>query len=812
MARRASEFQAVRTEGGMLPPDLLRRITTSEIEDGLRPQDFDLPEGEKTNEAISQAWARLQKHWKEFVAAKDALAADQRGTEITNQKWLLPLFSALGYGKLTTSTAPVIDDKTYPISRFWDKTPIHLVGCNISLDKRTPGVKGAATSTPHSMVQEFLNRSDDHLWAFVSNGLRLRILRDNIALSRQSYVEFDLEAIFDGEVYSDFGLLWLLCHCTRVETGEDGKPDSCWLERWSQSAHEQGTRILEDLRVGVERAIEAFGRGFVSHPRNDRLRERLRNGDLSTQDFYRQVLRQVYRLLFLFVAEDRELLHPPLDESSSEAQRTQQLVARAIYDSHYSSRRLRDLALNIRGSRHCDLWYALSLVYKALQGEPADAQVRDSLVLPEFGSYLWNPNSTSDLNGPGTVEEATYLSNQDLLEAVRHLAFVEQDKMLRVVDYKNMGSEELGSVYESLLELHPEINIHARQFALRVAAGSERKTTGSYYTPDSLVQCLLDSALEPVVEDRLKDLKAAEDREEAILNLRVCDPAVGSGHFLIAAAHRLARHLARIRAVEQGNAEPTPEVYQHALRDVIRRCLYGVDINPMAAELCKVALWIESIDPGKPLSFLDHHIKVGNSLLGTTPNLMAQGIPDDAFKPLEGDDKEVVKYYKKRNKQERKDIATGQRTLLDELRDKFRIKLGNLPATIASLNAEDPDTASEVAEQARRYEQAVTSSPYESAKLLADAWCAAFVWRKHDSDGTGAVKGRPGEWDAITESIYRAIEENPHSVETWIKNEIRRLAKEYQFFHWHLEFPEVFGWYDSPPVNGHLSEKVAAEA
>lgn len=778
----------------------------------MQPTAFDLPEGDKLNEAISQSWTRLQKHWKEFVEHREGLAVDQPGTEITNQRWLLPLFSVLGYGKLTTSPSPIIAEKSYPISRLWDKTPIHFVGCNISLDKRSPGVKGAASSTPHSMVQEFLNRSEEHLWAFVSNGTRLRILRDNIALSRQSYVEFDLEAMFDGEVYADFGLLWLLSHYTRVEAGDDGKPESCWLEKWSQAAHEQGTRVLEDLRGGVEKAIEALGRGFVSHPRNDVLRERLRTGELATQDFYRQVLRQVYRLLFLFVAEDRELLHPPVDEALSSADRERTEAARVAYDAYYSTRRLRELALSIRGSRHGDLWYALSLVYRALIGDAEGAAARAALALPELGSFLWDAASTPDLSGPAMGDGGCHLANQDLLEAVRHLAFVEQNRTLRVVDYKNLGSEELGSVYESLLELHPEINAQARHFALRVAAGSERKTTGSYYTPDSLVQCLLDSALEPVVADRLEGLKTAAEREAAILDLKVCDPAVGSGHFLIAAAHRIARHLARVRAAEQGDSEPTPELYQHALRDVIRRCVYGVDINPMAAELCKVALWIESIDPGKPLSFLDHHIKVGNSLLGTTPALMAAGIPDDAFQPLEGDDKEVVKYYKKRNKQERKDLATGQKTLLDELRDKFRIKLGNLPETIAALSAEDANTAEDVAKQAKRYEEAIKSSGYENARLLADAWCAAFVWKKHDSDFPGAVKGCPGQWDAITESVYRAIEENPHSVQQWIKDEVHRLAAEYQFFHWHLEFPEVFGWHDKPPVAQHLSQKVGAEA
>lgn len=795
MARSKEQFQTVRSQGAILPPDVLRRIAAIEV-DGLKPDDYHLPPSLKLNEAISQSWSRILAFWKSFRDAREKLSeSDDTGGAVTRERWLLPLFQELGYGRLTTQKSPEIDGKVYSIERFWRSVPIHLVGCKLSLDRRAKGVRGAATASPHSIVQEFLNRSESHLWAFVSNGLQLRILRDNLSLSRQSYVEFDLEAMLDGEVYSDFALLWLLCHESRLEAD---KPEDYWLEKWSKIAQEQGTRVLSDLRTGVTRSIEALGTGFISQRKNDHLRQRLESGQLSTQDFYRQLLRLVYRLLFLFVAEDRDLLHPP--DSDEDACK--------LYDAHYSTRHLRDLAARIRGSKHADLWHIVSLVSASL----AKPEGCPQLGLAGLGSFLWSAHSTPDLLGPAQANgsAAVLIRNEDLLDAIRSLSFVERDRALRAVDYRNLGSEELGSVYESLLELHPEINLQARTFTLRTAAGNERKTTGSYYTPDSLVQCLLDSALEPVIDDRLTEAtKAAKAegasiqtvQERALLNITVCDPACGSGHFLIAAAHRLANRLARIRS---GETEPMPEDYQHALRDVIRRCLYGVDINPMAAELCKVSLWIESIDPGRPLSFLDHHIKVGNSLLGTTPSLMAAGIPDDAFKSLEGDIKEVVSYYRKRNKQERKDLKSGQKTFLDELRDRFRIKLGNLPETIAAINAEDPETAADVAEQARRYEAAVHSVGYENAKLLADAWCAAFVWRKHDTDMPGAVKGCPGNWDAITESIYRAIEENPHSVSNTMKDEIRRLAREYQFFHWHLEFPEVFGWYDKPPVENHL--------
>ena len=194
--------------------------------------------------------------------------------------------------------------------------------------------------------------------------------------------------------------------------------------------------------------------------------------------------------------------------------------------------------------------------------------------------------------------------------------------MLRPVDYHNLGAEELGGVYESLLGAD---------------AASERRRCGTSPSPNSLetgarrrvpitplialVQCLLDSALDPVVEAAVGGQDRCTEAEQAILDLKVCDPAVGSGHFLVGAAHRLARHLARIRAYAAGESEPSPLLYQRALRDVIGRCLYGVDVNPMAAELCRVGLWLEALEPSKPLSFLDRHIRVGNSLLGAIAGL-----------------------------------------------------------------------------------------------------------------------------------------------------------------------------------------------
>ncbi|MCG9969579.1 N-6 DNA methylase [Pelotomaculum terephthalicicum JT] len=746
--RRKDMFTTIRTEGSILPPDLLQRIVTGERElDGLAPEDYHLAKGERLNEAINRSWNRLLGVWASFKAGLEKLPPGDPAITITRERWLLVLFQELDYGRLLTARAVEIDSKSYPISHNWQNTPIHLVGCRIDLDRRAAGVAGAARTSPHSLLQELLNRSRGHLWGFVSNGFVLRILRDNVSLTKQSYVEFDLQAIMDGEVYADFSLLWLLCHQSRVESE---RQEQCWLEKWSKTAQEQGTRVMEQLRKGVEDAITAFGRGFLTHPANRQLRESLQSGDLNTQDYYRQLLRLVYRLIFLYVAEDRGLLLDPKAH----------IAARERYMRFYSMAKIRRLAGRSRGTKHADLFQGLRVVMEKLGSDRGCPE----LGLSALGSFLWSEQAVPELAGCD-------IANRDFLDVVRALVFTTDGYTRRPVDYKNLGSEELGSIYESLLELHTFLDTDAGTFELRTTGGSERKTTGSYYTPTSLINCLLDSTLDPVLDEAVKQ----KDPEAAILNLKVCDPACGSGHFLIAAAHRIAKRLAAVRT---GDDEPAPEAQRTALRDVIGRCIYGVDVNEMAVELCKVSLWMEALEPGKPLSFLDHRILCGNSLLGATPALLKKGIPDEAFKPIEGDDKKLCTEFKRKNRQERE---TGQTSWLFDDTGTVWPELGRITSCMTRLDNINDDSLAGIQQKQEQYYQYINSAEYIHSRILADAWCSAFVWKK--------TKEFPYP---ITEEIFHKIEQNPDGIPKWIREEIQRLDGQYQFFHWHLAFPDVF--------------------
>ena len=437
--------------------------------------------------------------------------------------------------------------------------------------------------------------------------------------------------MFDGELTGEYVTLYRLLHASRFETAPGAPPSSARIEKWRAEAIDEGARILDQQRDGVEAALVALGTGFRRHPANAAFRE-----DADPELVKRALLRVVYRLLFWFVAEERDALHDPECDQK----------ARARYDRYFSARHLRDLALRRHGGTHGDLWQAVTYVLDGLGNE----QGRPELGLPGLGGIYDDTDTDLILHAPreadGTGSKGPHLqiANEYLLAAVRSLSRF-HDKgtgRYRRVDFLHLGSEELGSIYESLLELVPRWG-DDRQFLFRDpalargddteddasdtgdedgaprkrgkrnAGGNERKKTGSYYTPASLIDCLLDSALDPVLDAAVKRGEQAASRAASkagthatidpaetvaaeLLKVTVCDPACGSGHFLVAAGRRIAKRLA---AVREHNPEPTETAYRHALRDVVGTCLYGVDLNPMAVELAKVSLWMEGQEPGQ---------------------------------------------------------------------------------------------------------------------------------------------------------------------------------------------------------------------
>lgn len=764
------KYTAIRSEGGLIPYDLLDQIANEQVP-GQKPADFGLPKDRRLSDEIQRVWSDAQDFWDVFRRRMTSPSErDPYGTTETRERWLYPLLNdprTLGYDLKLQPSAITLDSASFPISHLagdsHDAPPVHIEGFNVDLDRRGPKLR----TSPRAMVQEFLNRSEQHIWGITTNGLRFLLLRDSARTARPTYLEFDLQTILEGNHFHEFALFYRLCHRSRLpRPGED--PTKCLLEQYYQLSIEQGGRVRDKLRDGVEEALQILGTGFLRHPTNAQLREKIESGKLTPSEYHRQLLRLVYRLLFLMVAEERHLIVA----TGEEAERHQR-----IYDDFYSVGRLRERAEGIvEQSTFSDLWIGLKQTFSLF----SDARDANPLGIPPLNGELFSYRAIPDLEG-------TQLYNQDLLKAIRRLSLFREDKVLHRVNYSALDVEELGSVYESLLDFQPLVQKETEGPKFELHEGGERKTTGSYYTRPELVRELIQSALVPVIEAHLAEAEkscrgASSDRpteeklkaakEKTILDIAVCDPACGSGHFLLEAARRLGRELARVRT---GQEEPSPEEFHLAVRDAISHCVYGVDMNPLAVDLCKLALWLEGHWIGKPLSFLDHRIKCGNSLIGVLdPSALEKGIPDEAFTPVTGDDKKVAAVYKKRNKKERE-------TLLRRL----DFEAGEHLPAFGKAGAETLDFAEDKPEDVRRKEELYRKAR-EQKEWLHD-WTAANLW-------TAAFFVPLTKLDDPVVPTHETFMDYLHHGRDrpQMTGYANALFFERRFFHWRLEFPEAF--------------------
>ena len=740
-------FDALAIEGGIIGADWLGKVAQLRAA-AQEPDDYRIPKGLEIRDEIARGWRIAQACFQDLEAGR-ASGGDARALA---ERFLEELLrDAFGFASLARTAPRTIGDRVYPVGFFalGDRVPVVVAPAGAGLDASLPELGDDRRRTAFGLLQEVLNASDAALWGLTSDGLSLRIARDNASLTRPAWIEADLSRIFTEDLYPDFAALWLLAHESRFGRA-DAPAATCPLEAWREEARQEGTRARDKLSDGFQQALEMLGQGFLSHAANSDLRTALHAGELTTDRYFGQLLRLVYRLIFLLTVEERDLLHPK-DASAS---------ARRLYADGYALRRLRDRAIRRSAhDRHGDLWEAVKIVFRGLAaGEPR-------LGLPALAG-LFAPEQCPEL-------DAAKIENRAFLGAVFHLAWLREPSGLVRVNWRDMGPDELGYVYEGLLELVPEITRAGRSFSFAGAdesRGHARKTTGSYYTPDELVQLLLTSALDPVVK---RTVDAHPERPaDALLELAICDPACGSGHFLLAAARRLADHVARIRSA----GTPTPDDYQRALRDVVRRCIYGVDVNPLAVELCKVGLWMESISPGLPLTFLESHVRCGNSLLGTTRALMDEQVPDAAWTALEGDDRKVMRSLKRRNREE----IAGQRSLLFEPRNETDTVREAMRAVEQTPDAD----ATALADKHRKWQALLASQAYEHEKLVADAWCAAFLWPKNEPGPVVEAAPTTGTWLALRDPEAPS---SPVLVDT-----ARRIAQDYGLFHWELAFPDVF--------------------
>ncbi|MBB3695975.1 restriction endonuclease [Flammeovirga yaeyamensis] len=801
-------YSGIQIQGNIISGEILDKIQSAEDYKFQKPKDFGFKNTEDLRDEIGIAWHDIRQLYERFHQKTEKARASDDGKKATDL-WIRNFLDYLGY-EIKDVVPQVINDKTYNISHKADNdcnVPIHIVGAKlvegelVLLDQSLE----RGQRTPHNLLQEYLNNTEN-LYGIVTNGYQLRLLRDATRLTKLTYLEFDLKKIIEDELYLEFVLLYRILHKTRAPKSIDDNESSYW-EVFHADALSSGSRIREKLSSAVEKSIMQLANGFLQHPENLALKNQVENylnsedaGYRSQQqtEFYHNLLRMVYRLLFLMVTEERDLIFPS-HENKSWDKRIQK--KKKIYYDYYSVSRIKKLVekKHFIEKRPHDLWESLKMCFAIFERQ----EVAEEFGLNALASGLFSPDAL------GTLYDLK-LSNEVFLEVLSNLSYFQNEKkQLTRVNFTDLDVEEFGSMYEGLLEYQPVIKVEGNKYKFQFEKSEERSSSGSHYTPEELVRPLINHSLKYQVEDRLKDpdqfisttkeLNHLQKQEMALLGLRVCDVACGSGHILLSAARYIAFELAVVRTDQE---QPNNEAIRLATRDVIKNCIYGVDLNPLAVELCKVALWLEAHNPNEPLNFLDHHIKCGNAIVGLAHmEELNKGIANEAFKKLAGDTA-IASEFSKRNKAERKlfeeeiKSAGHQKTLDNQksLEDTIKLvtaefrKFGNMPET----------TSGEIKQKAEAYKKLEKGVHWFRLKQLADIQIAQFFIDKNETTKD----------QLVTQKSYQSFLKTGAQITGQGPAKASAIAEEKKFFHWFLEFPQIMsgGGFDcilgNPPFLG----------
>jgi hypothetical protein len=756
MARLAT-LARFEVSGEILSEDTIALLTAADCK--LPGADMDVLEFAAAWDLLSDEWQRIRQDIGEY------------DTERLRRRWIMPLLDLLGHNPQFLRSHPIYaDGRAIPLTHRSGDVPLWFLDYKQQSDEKL--TTGRRRNSPHELFQEYLDLTDDN-WGILCNGKTIRLLHDYHKTLTRNYVEADLESIFEALDIDAFRVVWRIFRAESFQAQAKGVRR---IEKLCEQSRQEGAEIGKELRKQVLEAIRTLGNGFLAADHTGELQATLVGDPEAKMLFYQALLRIVYRLLFLLYIENKPGWTP---------------AANPVWASSYSISRLREQAEEATSSRADgeDHWEGLKVIFGIIRNGSEFFDIHP------YGGELF------DTGKLWRLDEAC-LRNSDLLLAIRLLTFFE-DKKKKVsyrVNFRTIRIDALGSVYEALLDVAPAITPNG---IFTFAEGTERKLTGSYYTPPELVAELIKSALVPVIEDRLKDVMTKAAKEAALLAIKVVDPACGSGAFLVQALDKLSEQLCLIR--KEGE-EPSELDIREARRDVVTHCIHGVDLNPMAVELCKFTLWLHVAHPKLPLSYLEPRIKHGNALIGVplkkqveaakakiekekaeaikrgdmkaAAKLVYTGwpdnVPDEAFDPVTGDDKATAKRIKERNKKEREQVA--QTTLGDDW-----IRIGRLADWFGKVNDMPEDTIEAVRKKSEAYAEFVRGQAYEPARFTADTWCAAFFWPLDDEHEI-----------APTTKWYRAVEKNPSAADYHLRLTVKRLAEQIRFFHWELEFPAVF--------------------
>ena len=762
----------IKSSGNIITEDFCLALASETKADYVKDKSFG-PEVKKVDETIAETFEKLRERWEENRS--NIIENKLDNSELRN-KWIIPFLKALGYQPIfVASNIKSESGIEYQIPyKGWDSeyaAPIHMVHSSQEFDIKDKSSRTHANKSPQDSVQQFLNTSH-HQWAILINGKKVRILRDFYHSITKGFLEFDIESIFETASSEQFRVLYRTLHQSRIDNQYQGNQvieydeegvaieteDNCLLESFHKKSRETGVKVGNKLREQVIDAIEKLGNGFAEDLNPDEFQ----NGKVKA--YYAEILNIIYRLLFLMFAEQKGWLP----------------VRNSIYARTYSLNALRERAErgNFNHDEEKDLWEGLKITFKLVT---KGYTFKNGDIINAFGGQLFSDKKLKTINGLS-------LKNKYLLDAIYHLSYFKMDKLSNRINYANLAIDELGSVYESLLDYEPKLAREAITVGKREMKrgqfylddrGTDRKTSGSYYTDSRLVAQLIESALVPVINNVLVGKTTIAEKEQALLDLKVADIACGSGAFLCAALEKMGEELSLIRMGDE--ERPTEDQLREAKRDVLLHCIYGVDLNPMALELAKFSLWITASLPDMPMTFLDHKLKCGNSLIGANPDLIKKGIPAEAFNAVGNDNPAICTELKKKVKKQLEQLSK-----LEEPTEQYGFKFkrnetDELLELREKLNKHKQEKTDDVEAAEEEFHNLEKLEKQFKDWVMADVWTAAFFIEKEEHD----LELYP------TNTTLQSLKENQLVNKTLIDN-VKMLSSKYNFFHYHLEFPEVF--------------------
>ena len=607
-------------------------------------------------------------------------------------------------------------------AKFWER-PL-----DVSLDGGARNRNAFSNKNPSYQISFYMRHAGTE-WGILTNGRLWRLYHRDSAHKLDRFYEVDLPALLERSEAEAF-LYFFAFFRREAFRGDDPLGVRALLAESADYARNVG----DSLKGQVYEALRHLAQGFLDHPGN-----RLGTDPGTLREIYDNSLIVLYRLLFVLYAESRDLL--PLRDSED---------YRESYSLHAIKHDVEDSLVRGRPllPTSATLWPRLAALFSIIaEGSPP-------LKVATFDGGLFDPERHPFL-------EENAVGDGHLQRAVDRLARVDG----QFVDYRDLAERHLGTIYEGLLEYHleamPESEAGEDGWTVNLLNHrGERRATGSYYTPDFVVKHIVEATVGPLLREAVGGAKTDEEKVRAVLAVNVLDPSMGSGHFLVEATEYVARFLVGLGVTPEGldaKADAETEL-AYWKRRVAQSCVYGVDANPLAVDLAKLSLWLATVARDRPLSFLDHHLRVGNSLVGARIS--------------------ELQFAAAKKRRAKKDEADGQLSMLED--DAFRRSVSNAVGSIWLIEDSPADTVEDVREQERLYTRLREDLTHRYVRLADLATATHFgvevdrsLWRPLADYATKGALAAPPQFDAWLEAAGR-------------------MARERRFFHWELEFPDVF--------------------